>query len=81
MAKTTMWFGLWWPTQHMDAQEFAKHCEQCQRTKPLVHRVDMPLWPIMATRAFAKWVIELVGPINNLHNANMLIISLWLETT
>ena len=53
-AKLILWSGLWWPTLHMDALEFVKRCEQCQRTKPLVAREEMPLRPIMATRAFAK---------------------------
>ena len=47
----------------MDALEFVKRCEQCQRTKPPVAREEMPLRPIMATRAFAKWGIDFVGPI------------------
>ena len=47
----------------MDALEFVKRCEQCQRTKPPVTADEMPWRPIMATRAFAKWGIDFVGPI------------------
>ena len=65
-AKLILWSGLWWPTLHMDALEFVKRCEQCQRTKPPVAREEMPLRPIMATRAFAKWGIDFVGPIEPL---------------
>ena len=62
-AKIILWSGLWWPTLHMDAQEYAKRCEHCQRTKPPVAKDEMPLRPILATRAFAKWGIDFVGPI------------------
>ena len=63
MAKLILWSGLWWPTLYMVALEFFKRCEQCQRMKPPVAREEMPLRPIMATRAFAKWGIDFVGPI------------------
>ena len=62
-AKTILWSGLWWPTLNMDAQVYVAKCEECQRTKPPVHRDSMPLRPIIATRAFAKWGIDFVGPI------------------
>ena len=62
-ARTILWSGLWWPTLHQDALEYVKRCEECQRTKPPVAMDEMPLRPIMATRAFAKWGIDFVGPI------------------
>ena len=61
-ARTILWSGLWWPTLHQDALEYVKRCEECQRTKPPVAMDEMPLRPIMATRAFAKWGIDFVGP-------------------
>ena len=50
----------------MDALEFVKHFEQCQHTKPPIFVDEMPPKPIMATRAFAKWGIDFVGPIKPL---------------
>ena len=47
----------------MDALKYVKRCEQCQRTKPPVLKDEMPLRPVMATRAFSKWGIDFVGPI------------------
>lgn len=47
----------------MDALKYVKRYEQCQHTKPLVAMDEMPLRPIMATRAFARWGIDFVGPI------------------
>ncbi|MCO5600819.1 hypothetical protein L7F22_054935 [Adiantum nelumboides] len=47
----------------MDAEEFVKICDDCQRTKTPRGRDDMPLRPMMGARAFAKWGIDFVGPI------------------
>ena len=62
-AKLIKWSGLWWPTLHMDAEEYVKRCDECQRAKPPITRDDMPLRPMLSTRAFAKWGIDFVGPI------------------
>ena len=62
-ARLILWSGLWWPTLFGDAEEYVKQCDQCQRTKPPILSDKMPLRPIMATRAFAKWGIDFVGPI------------------
>ncbi|MCO5612157.1 hypothetical protein L7F22_066419 [Adiantum nelumboides] len=47
----------------MDAEEYVKQCDDCQRTKTPRGRDDMPLRPKMGARAFAKWRIDFVGPI------------------
>ena len=62
-ARLILWSWLWWPTLFGDAEEYVKRCDQCQRTKPPILSDEMPLRPIMATRAFAKWGIDFVGPI------------------
>ena len=56
--------GIWWPTLSNDAEEFVKRCDECQRTKTPIKKDKMPLRPMMGTRAFAKWKIDFVGPIN-----------------
>ena len=38
--------------------------DQCQRTKVPICKDNMPLQPMMGARAFAKWGIDFVGPIN-----------------
>ena len=63
-AKAIMTTGLWWPTLFQDAAEFVKRCEECQRVKVPIRRDNMPLRPMMGARAFAKWGIDFVGPIN-----------------
>lgn len=62
-AKTVMWFGLWWPTLHLDAEWLVARCEECQKFKPPRVMDSMPLKPIMSARAFAKWGIDFVGSI------------------
>ncbi|MCO5555292.1 hypothetical protein L7F22_008837 [Adiantum nelumboides] len=62
MAKSILYAGIWWPTLFMDAEEFVKRCDHCQRTKTPRGRDNMPLRPMMGARAFAKWGIDFVGP-------------------
>ena len=57
-----LWSELWWPTRFGNANEYVKRCDQCQRKKPPILGDEMPLRPIMATRVFAKWGIDFVGP-------------------
>ncbi|MCO5567507.1 hypothetical protein L7F22_021201 [Adiantum nelumboides] len=63
MAKSILYAGIWWPTLFMDAKEFVKRCDECQRTKTPRGRDDMPLRPMMGARAFAKRGIDFVGSI------------------
>ena len=63
-AKAIMMAGLWWPTLFSDAAEFVKRCDECKRVKVPVRRDNMPLRSMMGARAFAKWDIDFVGPIN-----------------
>ncbi|MCO5603819.1 hypothetical protein L7F22_057972 [Adiantum nelumboides] len=60
-AKAILVASIWWPTLFMDAEEFVKRCDDCQRTKTPRGQDDMPLRPMMGTRAFAKWGIDFVG--------------------
>ena len=58
-----LYSGLWWPTLIMDNQEYVKRCNECQRGKTPTCYENMPLQPIVSTRAFAKWGIDFVGPL------------------
>ena len=66
-ARTTsqmiLYAGLWWPTLIMDCQEYVKRCDECQRNRVPTMYDEMPLRPIVSTRAFAKWGIDFVGPL------------------
>ncbi|MCO5568337.1 hypothetical protein L7F22_022036 [Adiantum nelumboides] len=63
MAKAIHVVGIWWPTLFMDAKEYVKRCDDCQRMKTPRGRDDMPLSPMMGARAFVKWGIDFVGSI------------------
>ena len=62
-AKQIVYSGLWWPTLYNDALEFVKRCNECQRSRVPNKLEQMPMRPIMSTRAFSKWGIDFVGPI------------------
>ena len=63
-AKAIVQTGLWWPTLFRDANEYVQRCDECQRYKASKRRDEMPLQPMMGARAFAKWGIDFVRPID-----------------
>ena len=64
MAKAIMQAGLWWPTWFRDANEYIWRCNECQRYKAPIRRDKMLLRPMIGARAFAKWGIDYIGPID-----------------
>ena len=67
-SKMVLYSGLWWPTLVMDCQEFVRRCDDCQRNRTPTCYDNMPLRPIVSTRAFAKWGIDFVGPFPPAHH-------------
>ena len=64
MAKAILMSGTWWPTLFQDARAYVKTCDKCQRFKKPIRLDNMPLLPLMGAKAFAKWGIGFVGPID-----------------
>ena len=62
-SKMLLYSGLWWPTLIMDSQEYVKRFDECQQNKTPTCYDNMPLRPIVSTRAFAKWGIDFDGPL------------------
>ncbi|MCO5577321.1 hypothetical protein L7F22_031149 [Adiantum nelumboides] len=68
-SKMVLYSGLWWPTLVMDSQAYVKRCDECQRNKIPTCYNNMPLRPIVSTRAFVKWGIDFVGPLPPAHHS------------
>ena len=56
--------GIWWPTLFHDSTAYVKACDEYHRFKKPIRLDNIPLCPLMGARAFAKWGIDFVGPID-----------------
>jgi transposase InsO family protein len=56
--------GLWWRTLHIDDKYYARACDICQRFGKPFQRDEIPLSLHMTLKAFEKWSIDFMGPIN-----------------
>ncbi|CAM8988458.1 unnamed protein product [Rhodiola kirilowii] len=61
-ASKVLQCGFYWPTLFGDAYEFAKACDQCQRTGNISKRHEMPQQSILPVEIFDVWGIDYMGP-------------------
>ncbi|CAM8919425.1 unnamed protein product [Rhodiola kirilowii] len=61
-ASKVLQCGFYWPTLFGDAYEFAKACDQCQRTGNISKRHEMPQQSILPVELFDVWGIDYMGP-------------------
>ncbi|XP_045831120.1 uncharacterized protein LOC123922450 [Trifolium pratense] len=63
--------GFFWPTLFADCVEFARRCDNCQRTGNVSKRDEMPLNQMLEVEPFDCWGIDFMGPFpssrSNLH--------------
>ncbi|XP_020421250.1 uncharacterized protein LOC109949591 [Prunus persica] len=54
--------GYFWPSLHIDAQEFTQKCDKCQRFANIPQLPAEPLTAIVSPWPFAQWGLDLIGP-------------------
>ena len=55
--------GYYWPTMKLDAVEYVKKCDPCQRMSPILKSPVQDLVSITSPWSFAQWGIDIVGPL------------------
>jgi hypothetical protein len=62
LAHKAMRAGYYWPTMGKDSTEFVRNCDKCQRFARIMKNPPEKLNSILLPWPFAKWGIDLVGP-------------------
>ncbi|KAL5539705.1 hypothetical protein UlMin_045788 [Ulmus minor] len=55
--------GYYWPTIQADSLAFVQKCDKCQRFSTIPHQPPEELTPVSSPWPFAKWGIDLIGPL------------------
>ncbi|XP_070014876.1 uncharacterized protein [Nicotiana sylvestris] len=76
--------GFFWPTVFKDAHQWVKGCNECQQTRNISCRHEMPMNPIQEVEVFDVWEIDFMGPfVSSFGNKYILIVvdymSKWVE--
>nr|GEY25363.1 reverse transcriptase domain-containing protein [Tanacetum cinerariifolium] len=61
-AKQIFDSSFFWLTIYMDAHEFVKNCDSCQRQGKFLQRDEMPQNSIQICKIFDVWGIDFIGP-------------------
>ncbi|XP_072073822.1 uncharacterized protein [Arachis hypogaea] len=62
LARKLIRAGYYWPSLMSDAQEFVRKCKKCQENANFHNSPAMELSSMLASRPFAQWRIDLLGP-------------------
>jgi len=62
LAHKVMREGYYWPTIGKHSAEFVKNCDKCQRFAQITKKPPENLSSISSPWPFAKWGVDLVGP-------------------
>jgi ribonuclease HI len=62
LAQKTIRAGYYWPTISRDSALLVKHCDKCQRFSRIMKTSPEKLTPFTSTWPFAKWGVDIVGP-------------------
>ncbi|XP_024026812.1 uncharacterized protein K02A2.6-like [Morus notabilis] len=56
--------GYYWPTLKKDAFQYARRCDKCQRYATIPRAPPENLTSILSPWPFAKWGVDLIGPLH-----------------
>ena len=76
--------GFYWPSIFKDAHLFAKSYDQCQRTRNIGRRNEMPLTNILEVEHFYVWGIDFMGPFPSSYGHKYILLAMnymskWVE--
>ncbi|KAL5547002.1 hypothetical protein UlMin_006689 [Ulmus minor] len=63
LAHKVLQQGYYWPTIQADSLSFVQKCDKCQRFSTIPHQPPEELTPVSSPWPFAKWGIDLIGPL------------------
>ncbi|KAI5335642.1 hypothetical protein L3X38_025775 [Prunus dulcis] len=55
--------GYFWPDVALDAEQFSRKCDKCQRHAPLIRQPAEELNPVIGHWPFARWGMDIMGPL------------------
>jgi hypothetical protein len=62
LAHKAMRAGYYWPTMNKDSVKLVRKCDKCQRFARVMKQPPEKLSPITSPWPFAKWGVDIVGP-------------------
>jgi hypothetical protein len=84
-TQATVWSSrFFWPEKHEDTKRYVASCPECQRTRNMSQRNDMPLKYNVQIDLFDVWGIDFMGPFKNSYGFEHILImvdyvSKWVE--